>query len=113
ELAQPAQRLDLHLPYTLARESQAAADLLERLRLRVDEAVAQDDHLAFAPRQRGQCLLQRFASQRHLDLLVRQRAVAGDEVAEDRVLLVADGLVEARRRARGGLDLLRLLQGQV
>src|ERR671932_492090 len=46
------------------------------------------------------------------DLLFGKRPVAGDEVAEDRVLLVADGLVEARRGPRGGEHLVGLLDRQ-
>ncbi len=49
EFAQPPQRLDLHLANALACEAEAAPDLLEGLRLGVDEAVAEDDHLALAP----------------------------------------------------------------
>src|SRR5688500_17899638 len=44
--------------------------------------------------------------------LVRKRLVAGDEIAEDRVLLLADRLVEARGGSRSGLDLERLLKGE-
>ena len=53
QLREAAQRLDLDLAHALARQAQAAADLLERLRLGVDEAVAEDDHLALAPGQRA------------------------------------------------------------
>src|SRR2546423_9615910 len=102
-------RPGLDRPQALPRQAEAAADLLERLRLGVDEPVAQDDHLPLAPRQRAERLLQRLAAQRDLDLLVGGRSVAGNEGAEHRVVLVADRLVERRRRTAPGLDLLRLL----
>src|SRR5207248_3004428 len=113
ELRQAPERLNLDLAHALARQAETPADLLERLRLGVREPVAENQDLALAPRQRRERLLQRLAPERHLDLLVRERAVAGDEVAEHRVLLVADRLVEARRGPRRGLDLLRLLQRQI
>src|SRR5215204_128617 len=47
-----------------------------------------------------------------LGQLVRKRLVAGDEIAEDGVLLLADRLVEARGRSRSSLDLERLLEGE-
>src|SRR2546427_10559028 len=82
QLAESLQRLDLDLAHALACQAEAAADLLERLRLGVDEPVAEDDHLPLAPRQRAERLLQRLAAQRDLDLLVGEPAVAGDGVAE-------------------------------
>src|SRR5207253_5651228 len=87
-------------------------DLLERLRLRLVEPVAELEHLPLAVRQRGERLRERLAPKRHLDLVLGKRTIAGDEVAEGRVLLVADRLVEARGRACGGQDLVRLLDRQ-
>src|SRR5262249_31499321 len=109
---QAPERLDLDLPHALARQAEPAADLLERLRLVVGEALAEDQHLPLAPPQRGERLLERLAAERELDLLLRQRPVAGDEIPEDRVLLVADRLVEARGGAGGRADLARLLDRQ-
>ena len=83
---EPLQRLDLDLPDALARQPEPPADLLERLRLGVVEAVAEDEHLPLALREGRERLAERLAAQRDLDLLVRERPVAGDEVAEDRVL---------------------------
>src|ERR671935_734315 len=96
-LTQPRQaleRLRLDLAHPFARQAEAAADLLERLRLRVVEPVAQDQDLPLPVAQCAQRLRQRLAAQRDLDLLVGQWAVAGDEIAEDRVLGLADRLVE-------------------
>jgi hypothetical protein len=50
QLREAAQRLDLDLAHAFAGEAEPAADLLERLRLGVDEAVAEHDHLTLAPR---------------------------------------------------------------
>ena len=55
---------------------------------------------------------QRLAAEVELDRLLGQRLVARDEVAEDGVLAVADGRVEARRRARGRPHLEHLLHGE-
>ena len=86
-----------------------AVDLLERLRL-VVEPVAEHEHTPLALAERGERLLERLAAQRELDLLLGQRPLAGDEVAEDGVLLVADRLIEARRRPRPATPLARLLE---
>src|SRR5207247_2730676 len=113
DLRQPPQRFDLDLAHSLAGETEPAADLLERLRLGVDEAVTEDDHLALTPWESRQRLLERLAPQRHLDLLVREWAVAGDEVAEHGVVLIPDRLIEARRGSCARPDLLRLTPRQV
>jgi hypothetical protein len=63
--------------------------------------------------ERVERLRERLAAQRDLDLFVRQRPFAGDEVAKNRVLGLADGLVEARRRSRRSLDLVCLGDRQV
>ena len=55
---------------------------------------------------------ERLAPQIELDGFLGQRLVAGDEVAEDGVLAVADGRVEARRRTRRGPHLEHLLHGE-
>src|SRR5438552_1392501 len=59
---QPAQRLDLDLPHTLACQTEAATDLLECLRLVVGEPVAEAQHLPLALVQRLQRLLQGLAA---------------------------------------------------
>src|SRR5512132_4461908 len=76
----PLERLGLDLPYALARQAEPAADLLERLRLFVDKAVAEDQHLALALREDCERFSECLAAQRDLDLLVGQRPVAGDEI---------------------------------
>src|SRR4051812_24843988 len=107
-----AERLDLDLADALTRETEPAADLLERLRLGVLEPVAQDEDAPLAFGEDGERVRKRLATQRRLDLLLGEWAVALDEVAEDRVLLVTDRLVEARRRSRGRLPLVCLVDGE-
>src|SRR5581483_9515297 len=99
---QAAQRVELDLADALAREPQLASDLLERARLRAAEAVAQRDDPAVARGQRAESLQQRVGAELQLDALLRERLVAGHEVAEHRLVRVADGRVEARRRPGGG-----------
>src|SRR3954467_5350448 len=109
KVAGTGEGVELNLTDAFAGEAEPLTDLLERLRLLVDEAVAQDEHLSLAL---SQCLerdRERLAAERSLDALLRQRVVAGDEVAEDGVLLVANRLVEACRGPRGGAHLARLL----
>ena len=53
-----------------------------------------------------------LAAQVELDRLLGKGLVARDEVAEDRVLAVADRCVEARRGTRRGTNLEYLLNGE-
>src|SRR5262245_55273087 len=96
----------------LARQAERPANLLERLRLQVGEAVAEADHLSLALGESGEAADEGLAAKRDLDLVLRRGPVAGDEVSEDRILLLADRLVEARRGPGRSLDLLRLLERQ-
>src|SRR5262245_17808235 len=94
ERREAAQRLELDLTHSLAREAELPADRLERLGLLGPvEAVAEDDHLPLARRQRVQHLAHGVAAERDLDLLLGRGLVPRDEVAEDGVLLLADRLV--------------------
>src|ERR1051326_4215637 len=71
QVREPAQRLELDLADALAREAQPLADLLERLRLLVDQAVAEYEHLALPVRERLEREHQRLAAQGDLDVLFR------------------------------------------
>src|SRR5262249_18444504 len=72
--------------------------------------VAELEHLTLAARERPEDLPQRLFAQRDLGLLVRERQVlVRDEVAELRLVLVADGLLERDRRLRAAADVLDLL----
>ena len=104
ELAQPLclgqllellQRVVLDLADALAGDPERAADLLERQRLVAAQAVAQLDHLALALGQRVERPLDVLALKvlrRRLERLLG--LVVGDEVAELRLVLVADRLLE-------------------
>src|SRR5207248_11003573 len=66
-----AKRVELDLAHALAREAEAPADLLERLRLGLVQAVAQLEHLPLALGQRGERLVERLAAKRDFDLVLR------------------------------------------
>src|SRR5215204_233087 len=102
----------LDLTHALACEVERPADLLERPRLRVVEAVAEDEHGALTLRERPERTGEGLAAERDLDLLVGLRALARYEVPEHGVLGLSDRLVEARRRMRRRLHLARLLDGE-
>ena len=87
QLREALERLGLDLAHALARQAEPAADLLERLRLGVVEAVAERSRLPLALAEGGERLASASAAERDLDLLLGQRPVAGHEVAEDGVLL--------------------------
>ena len=78
------------------------------------EAVAKLEYLALPARERPEDLAQRLLAQRDLGLLVGQRQVlVGDEVAELRLVLVADRLLERDRGLRTPADVLDLVAGEV
>src|SRR5262249_32979092 len=101
----------LDLANALARDAEGATDLLERLRRPAVQAEAERDHLPLAERQR---------MQRHLDVLAPERQLCGverrlrrlvlHEVAETRVLLLADRLPEAAGQLRHAQDLAHSLR---
>src|SRR6478672_11858677 len=78
ERRQALQRLDLDLPYAFPRQAEAAADLLERLRLGVVEPVAEDDHRTVAVGKGVERIRERLGAEGVLDLLVGERPLAGD-----------------------------------
>src|SRR5204863_4537557 len=112
QLRQAPEGLDLDLADALSRQPETAADLLERLRLLVGEAVAQENHLPLAIRQGRGRLSECLTAQRSLHLLVGERALAGHEIPEDCVVLIADRLVKARGGTGRRSHLARLLDGQ-
>src|SRR3954470_21294127 len=96
------QRLVLDLADALARDVERPPDLVERARVLPAQAVAQLEHTALAVGQVLQRLAQGFLGEDLGGALVRRlRALVGDELAELRLLLVADRLLERDRRLGG------------
>src|SRR3954451_15294418 len=104
------QRVVLDLADPLARDAELAADLLERARLLALESEAELDHLALALGQRAERSLDVLAPQRELRGVVRRLGlVVLDEVAELRLLLLADRLLERDGELRHAQDLAHFL----
>src|SRR5689334_13375097 len=105
------ERLVLDLPDPLARHVERAADLVERARMLAAEAVAQLEDAALAVAQVLQRLAQSLLGEDLGRALVRRLgALVGDELAELRLLLVADRLLERHRRLGRALDRVDLLR---
>src|SRR6201999_3944682 len=99
------QRLVLDLADALARDVERPPDLVERARVLAAEAVAQLEDAALAVGEVLQRLAQRLLGQDLGGALVRRLgALVGDELAELRLLLVADRLLERDRSLRRALD---------
>src|SRR5262245_47224470 len=98
ERLQLLQRLVLDLADPLAGDVEGAADLVEGPRMLAAEAVAQLEHPALAIRQVLERLAQRLLGQEVCGALERRlRLLVRDELAELRLLLVADRLLERHR----------------
>src|SRR4051812_30132506 len=105
------QRLVLDLADALARDVERPPDLVERARVLPAQAVAQLEDAALAIAEVLQRLAQRLLGENLGGALVRRLgALVGDELAELRLLLIADRLLERDRRLRGALDRLDLLR---
>src|SRR2546423_4220395 len=108
------QALVLDLADALTRDVERAAHLVERARMLAVEAVPKLEHLALPARERAEDLAQGLLAECDLGLLVGQREIlVGDEVAEFRLVLIADGLLERHRRLGAAPDLLNLVACQV
>src|SRR4051812_42978605 len=104
------QRLVLDLADALAGDVERAAHLVQRARVLAAQAVAQLEDAALAVGEVLQRLAQRLLGEDLGRALVRRLgALVGDELAELRLLLVADGLLERDRGLRGALDRVDLL----
>src|SRR5437764_9833779 len=114
ERPQLLQALVLDLADPLAGDVERAADLVERARVLTVEPVAKLEHTPLAQAQRSEDADQRRLAQFHLRGLVRQRlALVRQEVAELRLLVVADRLLQRDRRLRAAADLLDLVRRQL
>src|SRR4051794_38632373 len=110
EALQLLQRLVLDLADPLARDVERAAHLVERARVFPAEPVAQLQHAALAVREVLERLAQRLLGEDLGGAVVgRLGALVGDELAELRLLLVADRLLERHRRLRRALDRVDLV----
>src|SRR2546429_8833659 len=107
---QLAQRGRLDLPDPLAGETHAATDLLEGARLVVDQAEAQLNHPALARAKRGEDVLDLVAEHGLAGRLERRDGLLVlNEVAQVRILFLADGRLEGYRLLRDFLQLLDLV----
>src|SRR4051812_31643690 len=111
EALQLLQRLVLDLADALARHVERAPDLVERARVLPAEPVSKLEDPALAIGEVLQRLAQRLLGEDLGGALVRRLgALVGDELAELRLLLVADRLLERDRGLRGALDRVDLLR---
>src|SRR4051794_26154106 len=104
------QRLVLDLADPLARHVERAADLVQRPRMLTAEPVAELEHAPLAVGEVLQRLAQRLLGEDLGGAFVgRLGPLVGDELAELRLLLVADRLLERDRGLRRALDRVDLL----
>ena len=105
------QRLGFYLTDALARDAEGLTDLLEGARVAILEAEAQLEHVALAVSEQAEHLDDLLAAHDLVDLLRRRGGVLVlDEVAEQRVAVVADLLMQARGLLADLLDLTHLLR---
>ena len=112
ELPEPERTL-LDLARPLGGDTELAAGLGERLGLLVTGAEAHLDHVALLIRQARDRVQQRLRAQLLVDLLVNRGGLERDEVAQRRVAVLADRLVERHDRAIRLADLDHVGQRQV
>src|SRR5215207_951337 len=104
------QRLVLDLADPLAGDVEGAADLVERARMLAAEPVAELEHAALAVGEVLEGLLERLLGEQLGGALEGGLgALIGDELAELRLLLVADRLLEGDGRLGRALDRVDLL----
>src|SRR6185295_11594799 len=105
QLLQLLQALILDLADALAGDVEGPPDLVKRARVLAAEAIAQLQHASLAVGEVLQRLLQGlFGQQVRRPIERRLRLLVGDELAELRLLLVADRLLQRDRSLGGALD---------
>src|SRR5215210_568919 len=104
---QPLERLVLDAANALGRQPEPLPRLAQRRGFVAVDAVAEPDHLLLLFGQARQRAVHGLLPEGDLDLLDRLGRVAGEERAELRVALRADGAIEARDRPA---ELARLLE---
>src|SRR5438045_6114474 len=105
------QALGLDLPDPLAGDVEGTADLVQGPRVLAAEPVAELEHAALAVGEVLEGLLQRLLGEQLGGTLEGGLgALIGDELAELRLLLVADRLLQRDRGLRGALDRVDLLR---
>src|SRR5262245_12014065 len=110
ERLQLLKRLVLDLPDPLARDVEGPADLVQGPRVLAAEPVAELEHATLAVGEVLEGLLQRLLGEQLRGALEgRLGTLIRDELAELRLLLVADRLLEGDRRLRRALDRVDLL----
>src|SRR5215207_6168841 len=103
--------LVLDLPDALAGDVEGPPHLVERARMLAAEPVAELEHAALAVGEVLEGLLQRLLGEQLGGALEGGLGtLIGDELAELRLLLVADRLLEGDRRLGGALDRVDLLR---
>ena len=87
-----AEGVELDLADALPRQAEPTADLLERAGLVAVDPVPKRHDLPLAVGKRQQRVEEDLPPELHVDLLLGKRLVAGDEIAERRVLVLRFGL---------------------
>src|SRR3954452_10447325 len=112
-LRQPLERVFLDLAHALGGDAELATGLAERCRLANAAAETELDHVALALGQAVDRFLDRARAGVRDDLVLRVGRVRGEQVAERRLAVVPDRLVEARERPGGLADLDDLVDRQL
>ena len=108
-MAQLAQRLGLNLANALPRDVELLANLLERARLAIVQAIAQAQHLGLPRRERIEHVHKLLLEQRNgYGLRGRRRILVFDEVAQMAVVFLADRRLQRDRLLRNFDDLAHL-----
>src|SRR5215210_703042 len=112
-LRQSLERVFLDLAHTLGGDAELATGLAERRRLATAQSETELDHVALALGQAVDRLLDRARTGVRDDLVLRVGRVRGEQVAERRLAVVPDRLVETGERTRRLADLDHLVDREL